>query len=91
MIPTKNRQVVSWNEKPIIRGLINIGCYIINPKFVDSIPDKNTFGMDDAVRIAIKQKKLVKGFKINSGFIDIGDKKSYLETYKKYVDKLGEI
>lgn len=87
----KNLQVISWNEKPIIRGLINIGCYIINPQFVDSIPDKNTFGMDDAVRIAIKQKKLVKGFKINSGFIDIGDKKSYLETYKKYVDKLGEI
>src|ERR671937_191380 len=29
--------------------------------------------------------------KIEYGFIDIGDKKSYLDAYKKYVKKLGKI
>jgi len=48
--------------------------------------------MDDAVRESIKQKKQVKAFVVESeGFIDIGDKKSYLDAYKQYVKKLGKI
>lgn len=87
----KNSQIISWREKPEIKGLINIGCYIMEPGFVKIIPDSGAYGMDDAVREALLQKKQVTGFKVDSGFIDIGDKKSYLETYKKYVEKLGKI
>ena len=86
-----NNRVTSWNEKPEIKGLINIGCYVMEPEFIDLIPSSNAYGMDDAVRKALDMKKLVNGFKIESGFIDIGDKKSYLQTYKKYVERLGKI
>ena len=86
-----NNRVTAWNEKPEIKGLINIGCYVMEPEFIDMIPSSNAYGMDDAVRKALDVKKLVNGFKIESGFIDIGDKKSYLQTYKKYVEKLGKI
>jgi len=86
-----NNKVTAWNEKPEIKGLINIGCYVMEPEFIDLIPSSNAYGMDDAVRKALDMKKLVNGFKIESGFIDIGDKKSYLQTYKKYVERLGKI
>ena len=86
-----NNRVTTWNEKPEIKGLINIGCYVMEPEFIDLIPASNAYGMDDAVRKALDMKKLVNGFKIESGFIDIGDKKSYLQTYKKYVERLGKI
>lgn len=86
-----NNRVTSWNEKPEIKGLINIGCYVMEPEFIELIPSSNSYGMDDAVRKALDMKKLVNGFKIESGFIDIGDKKSYLQTYKKYVERLGKI
>jgi mannose-1-phosphate guanylyltransferase len=86
-----NNRVTTWNEKPEIKGLINIGCYVMEPEFIDLIPSSNAYGMDDAVRKALDMRKLVNGFKIESGFIDIGDKKSYLQTYKKYVEKLGKI
>lgn len=86
-----NNRVTSWKEKPEIKGLINIGCYVMEPEFIDLIPSSNSYGMDDAVRKALDMKKLVNGFKIESGFIDIGDKKSYLQTYKKYVERLGKI
>jgi mannose-1-phosphate guanylyltransferase len=86
-----NNRVTAWNEKPEIKGLINIGCYVMEPEFIDLIPPSNAYGMDDAVREALDMKKLVNGFKIESGFIDIGDKKSYLQTYKKYVERLGKI
>ncbi len=86
-----NNRVTTWNEKPEIKGMINIGCYVMEPEFIDLIPSSNAYGMDDAVRTALDMKKLVNGFKIESGFIDIGDKKSYLQTYKKYVERLGKI
>ena len=86
-----NSRVTAWDEKPEIKGLINVGCYVMEPEFIDLIPDSNGYGMDDAVRKALDMKKIVNGYKIESGFIDIGDKKSYLQTYKKYVERLGKI
>ena len=88
----KDDRITSWREKPEVRGLINIGCYVIEPAFLNFIPQLSAFGMDDAVKKALEQKNIIKGFRIgSSGFIDIGDKKSYLEVYKKYVTKLGKI
>ncbi len=86
-----NDSVIAWNEKPEIDGLINIGCYVIEREFLKLIPKSDTFGMDDAVKKALESKKIINGYKIDSGFIDIGDKKSYLDAYKEYVKRLGKI
>ena len=83
--------VTAWREKPELEGLINIGCYIMEKEFLGMIPDSSTIGMDKIVKDVISQKKIVKAFTINSGFLDIGDKRSYLDAYKKYVKKLGSI
>jgi mannose-1-phosphate guanylyltransferase len=86
-----NDTVSRWTEKPEVSGLINIGCYVMEPAFLKLIPSSSAYGMDDAVRKALEQEKMVRGFKTDSGFIDIGDKKTYLDAYKKYVKKLGKI
>ena len=86
-----NDTVSRWTEKPEVSGLINIGCYVMEPGFLKLIPRSSAYGMDDAVRKALEQEKMVRGFKTDSGFIDIGDKKTYLDAYKKYVKKLGKI
>ena len=86
-----NERVTAWREKPEISGLINIGCYVMEPDFLKLVPKSAAFGMDHAVRKALDQKKPVVGFKVESGFIDIGDKKSYLDAYKMYASKLGKI
>ena len=88
----KKMLVSEWKEKPEISGLINIGCYVFEPEFLDSIPNSIAFGMDEAVRESIRSKKKVKSFIVEDGsFMDIGDKKSYLEAYKLFVKKLGKI
>jgi mannose-1-phosphate guanylyltransferase len=84
-------RVIAWREKPEISGLINIGCYIMEQEFLKIIPRSGSFGMDHAVRKALDQKRSVKGFRIDNGFMDIGDKKSYLDAYKQYLGKLGKI
>ncbi len=84
--------VSEWKEKPEVSGLINIGCYVFETEFLDLIPNSISFGMDEAVRESIRSKKKVKSFIVEDGsFMDIGDKKSYLEAYKLYVKKLGKI
>ena len=89
-INNKNK-VLNWNEKPEYSGLINIGCYIMEPKFLQYIPKKTIYEMDNAVKNAIKAKDKVYGNIITSNFIDIGDKKSYDSIYEKYLSKLGKI
>ena len=86
----EDNMIISWTEKPEISGLINIGCYIIEPEFLKLIPESSTFGMDDAVRRALQQNRIVKGFKIESSFLDIGDKKSYLDARKIYIQKIED-
>ena len=83
--------VTAWREKPEVEGLINIGCYIMEREFLDMIPESSTIGMDKIVKDIISQNKMVKAFTIESGFLDIGDKRSYLDAYKKYVKRLGSI
>jgi mannose-1-phosphate guanylyltransferase len=91
-IDTQNTDVVAWREKPEISGLINIGCYAMDPAFLKIIPASGSFGMDDAVRKVLDQKKTVKAFSVDStSFIDIGDKKSYLDAYKQFASRLGKI
>lgn len=86
-----NKNVTGWQEKPEVGGLINIGCYVMEKDFLKLIPKHSTIGMDKIVEKAIKMKRLIKAFTIESGFIDIGDKRSYLEAYKEYTKKLGKI
>lgn len=90
-IDVDGSSVKGWREKPEISGLINVGCYVMEPAFLKMIPSAGSYGMDDAVRRALGQKKTVRAFKIDSGFIDIGDKKSYLDAYKMFASRLGKI
>lgn len=90
-IDTNNGDVTGWREKPEISGLINIGCYAMQPEILKMIPTAGAFGMDDAMRKALSEKRKVKAFKVDTGFIDIGDKKSYLDAYKQYASRLGKI
>ena len=59
-------RVTSWREKPEISGLINIGSYIMD-EFLKIIPKSGSFGIDDAVRKVLEQRRTVKGFRIDSG------------------------
>lgn len=87
----KNGLVRSWSEKPEISGLINAGVYVFEPSFLTSIPEGKIFGMDSAFESIIKENKKVFGYEIEGGFLDIGDRKTYLSADRKYIDELETI
>ena len=87
----KNGLVKSWSEKPEISGLINAGVYVFEPSFLNAIPKGTIFGMDSAFESVIKENKKVFGYEIEGGFLDIGDRKTYLSADRKYIDELETI
>jgi len=83
--------VQNWREKPEIQGLINIGCYVMEPKVLNYIPEGVVYSMDLAFQNIIKSGGRIYGYIIEDGFIDIGDKKSYALAYRRYLERLGKI
>jgi mannose-1-phosphate guanylyltransferase len=88
----KTGKVVAWREKPEISGLINIGCYVAEPKIFNYIPKGKMYGFDDVVRNMIKSGETVQSYVFKGkDFLDIGDEQSYRRVYDLYLEKLGKI
>ncbi len=83
--------VKKWREKPSIEGPINIGFYVMEPKFLNFIPKDSRFGMNSAFDKAMEASEAIYGYVAKGSFTDIGDKRGYVEVYKKYLEKLGDI
>ena len=84
---SKNGKVTSWNEKPEIKGNVNMGCYVMNPNIFDLIPKNKVYGMDDVIKKAMKKKQAVNSFITKKGFTDIGNKESYKQACDEYERK----
>lgn len=87
----KNNKVTAWNEKPEIKVNINMGCYVMEPEIMKYIPKNKPYGMDDVIKKAMAQKKIVSSFISKNGFIDIGNKESYKKANDEFIRKLGKI
>jgi len=83
--------VKSWREKPEFEGLINIGCYVMEPEFLNYIPKGKMYGMDTAFRRAVEAGERVYGYVTEGEFIDIGDVESYEEANRLFTSRLGKI
>jgi len=82
--------VKDWREKPEVSGLINVGCYVMEPKFLEYIPSVMV-SMDGAFRTALKSGELVCAYRAKGDFIDIGDRRAYASAYEKFLERLGKI
>ena len=92
VIDTKNNgKVLGWNEKPVIKSKINMGCYVMEPNILNFIPKNKPYGMDDVIKKAISKRKTVNSILVKNGFTDIGDKETYEKINLEYRKKLGKI
>ncbi|MEX0861201.1 NDP-sugar synthase [Nitrosopumilus sp.] len=87
---SKTGKVLRWNEKPEIKVNVNMGCYVMEPKVFNLIPKNKPYGMDDVIKHAIVNKKLISSFITKKGFTDIGNKESYEKAYQEHIQKLGK-
>jgi mannose-1-phosphate guanylyltransferase len=87
----KDGTLEGWREKPEMEGLINIGCYIMEPRFLSYIPAKQMYGMDMAFRKAVEAGERIYGYETTGEFIDIGDMASYEESNSLFTGRLGKV
>ena len=88
----KDGTVTAWNEKPEVQGLINVGCYVAEPKIFDYIPKGRMYGFDNVVRDMIKADEKISSFVIpGQEFLDIGDERSYKRVYDLFLQKMGKV
>jgi mannose-1-phosphate guanylyltransferase len=79
-------KIVGLEKEKEIRGLINFGCYIFEPGIFQTIPSSSVFPMDIVLKKIIDEhKELIRGYIIKQELIDLGDKRSYLDTFIKFL------
>ncbi len=87
----KDGRISQWKEKPVIVRDINVGCYVLERKFLDYIPRGKVYGMKEAFESAMKDKMSVYALKVKGTFTDIGDRRAYREADKAYIERYGKI
>lgn len=66
--------VSSIEEKPHLSYFINTGMYIINPEFLDWIPENRVFHMTDLVEKMMRNKRQVGMYPVSeNAFLDMGE------------------
>jgi mannose-1-phosphate guanylyltransferase len=84
-------RVSKWNEKPVITNDINIGCYVIDRKFLDYIPRGQVSGMKEAFKSAMDDDKEIYALKVKGTFTDIGDLEAHKEADEASIERYGKI
>ncbi len=59
----------------------------MEPGILKYIPKNKPYGMDDVIKKAMKNKKLVSSFITKKGFLDIGNKESYKKANEEFAKK----
>jgi mannose-1-phosphate guanylyltransferase len=60
--------------------------YIFEPGILQTMPSSTVFPMDIVLKKIInEQKKLIRGYIVKQDFMDLGDKRSYLDTFMKFL------
>lgn len=75
VLHTKEQGIVtSMEEKPQLSYMINTGLYVVNPEFLEWIPESRVFHMTNLAEIMIDRGKQVGIYPINeNSFLDMGE------------------
>jgi mannose-1-phosphate guanylyltransferase len=79
-----------WNERPKVSGHINVGCYIMEKRFLDHVPVHVLYEMDDAFRKAKAEGAKLYALKMEGTFMDIGDRKSYRDANEIFTKRMKQ-
>lgn len=88
----KDGTVTAWKEKPEVGGMINVGCYVANPRIFDYIPKGKMIAFDSVVREMMRKGEKISSYSIpGAEFLDIGDEKSYRRVYDLFLERMGKV
>jgi mannose-1-phosphate guanylyltransferase len=84
-------RISKWKEKPVITSDINIGCYVMDKKFLGYIPRGEVYGMKEAFKSAMKDERPIYALRVKGEFTDIGDIAAHKDADRAYIARYGKI
>ena len=90
LIHDEDMRLKDWEEKPVQEGWIAVGCFVFEPRFLSYIP-KGRFGMDEAVRRALRAGEEVLVYRATGRFLDLGTKEGYYRAVKEFKERMGRL
>ncbi len=88
---SKDGRIQKWREKPVFHSEINVGCYVMEKRYLDYIPRGSVYGMKEAFDAAMSNHEPLYALKVTGTFLDIGDKQAYLEADARFSKEDGKI
>jgi len=84
-------RIDQWKEKPVFESDINVGCYVMERRYLSYIPRDSVYGMKEAFDEAMSRHEPLYGLRMKGTFRDIGDKQAYLEADAYYSKEDGKV
>ncbi len=91
VLETQEGRLTSFREKPIMKFLVSMGIYCMDPEILDLIPRGVPFGFDDLMNIMLERHLPVSVFKHNGLWMDIGREEDFLEAQKTFTHDESKI
>jgi len=84
-------ELLSWEEKPVIRSLINAGIFVMEPEVFKFIKEGEVISMDEVVRRIAGDGLPVYVYESKSTFVDVADQESYEKANEEFGKVLGNV
>ncbi len=88
---TPSGRVEKWKEKPVMTSEINVGCYVVDKRFLSYIPPRQVYGIKEAFKGAMDDDRALYALKVKGEFTDIGDIDAHKAADKAYIERYGKI
>jgi dTDP-glucose pyrophosphorylase len=72
VVQIRDLEITSYDEKPVLRSLINAGVYVLSPKLIDLVPKGVQSDMPTVFEEARREERRIIAFPIHEDWMDIG-------------------
>ena len=77
VVQTSGIKIVGYDEKPVLRSLINAGVYVIEPRAIEFLEKSAPCDMPTLFEMLQKDKEKVIAYPIHEGWLDIGQPEEF--------------
>ena len=83
-VKLNNENILSIEEKPILKAFVNAGVYILEPECIDFIPKKINYDMPKLFKKIISKNLKAISFPLGEYWLDIGRLNDFKKANKEY-------
>ena len=87
----EHKKLVGWNEKPVIKSLINAGVFVMEPDVFKFVKEGEVVSMDVVIERMMEKGLPIYVYESSADFIDIADQESYERANEEFSKVLGNI